>query len=314
MDKIVVTGGAGFIGSNIIKYLNSNAISDILIVDNINDNIEKQKLLEKIKFKEIITIENFKKDLNNYKNVSHIFHQGACSDTMNHDINFMMKNNFEYSKNILFHSLNNNINFLFASSGSVYGEGSNGFKEKRECEAPLNIYAKSKLEMDLIIRDVLCQKISSQVVSLRYFNVYGYPEIHKGRMASVPFHFFNQFKQIGRIKIFEGSENFKRDFIYIDDILNIIDYFYKNKISGIYNAGTGKVNSFQKMAMVTRKLYPDVNIEVIPFPENLKKHYQKFTQADTSQLFSTGFSEPFTTLEEGLENYYYLLEEKHYNS
>jgi len=314
LDNIVVTGGAGFIGSNVVKHLNRNGMSDILIVDDINGNIEKHKLIEKLNFKEIIGIEDFIKDINNYKNVSNIFHQGACSDTMNHDIKFMMENNFEYSKKILYHSLNNNINFIFASSASVYGKGTNGFQEKSECEKPLNIYAKSKLEVDLLIREILRDNISNQVLSLRYFNVYGYPEINKGRMASVPFHFYNQLKQIGTIKIFEGSENFKRDFIYIDDILNIINYFYKNKFSGIYNAGTGEVNSFQKMAIITKNLYPDVNIEIIPFPDKLRKYYQEYTQADTSQLFSTGFSESFTTFEKGLENYYYSLEEEHYNS
>ena len=309
MDNIVVTGGAGFIGSNVVKHLNRNGMSDILIVDDINGNIEKHKLIEKLNFKEIIGIEDFIKDINNYKNVSNIFHQGACSDTMNHDIKFMMENNFEYSKKILYHSLNNNINFIFASSASVYGKGTNGFQEKSECEKPLNIYAKSKLEVDLLIREILRDNISNQVLSLRYFNVYGYPEINKGRMASVPFHFYNQLKQIGTIKIFEGSKYFKRDFIYINDIFKIINYFYKNKISGIYNAGTGKVNSFYDMAMLTQKLYPDVNIEVIPFPKGLKEHYQKFTKADTSKLFSAGYSVPFTTFEKGLENYYSLLEE-----
>ncbi|MBC8305927.1 MAG: ADP-glyceromanno-heptose 6-epimerase [Pelagibacterales bacterium] len=312
--KIIITGGAGFIGSNLVRKFNEKGMTDILIVDNVKDNKEKKKNLERLDFVQIISKEYFMNDLNNYKEISHIFHQGACSDTMNHDVEFMMNNNFEYSKKILFHSLNYNINFIFASSGSVYGKGSDGFKEKSECEKPLNIYAKSKLEVDLLIRDVLTQDISSQVLSLRYFNVYGYPEIHKGRMASVPLHFFNQLKYKGKIKIFEGSENFKRDFIYIEDVLNIIDYFYENKYSGIYNAGTGEVNSFQKMAVLTKKMYPEIQIEVIPFPNNLKKHYQKFTQADTSQLFSTGFSEPFTTFEKGIENYYYLLEEDYYKS
>jgi len=312
--KIIITGGAGFIGSNLVRKFNEKGMTDILIVDNVKDNKEKKKNLERLDFDQIISKEYFMNDLNNYKEISHIFHQGACSDTMNHDVEFMMDNNFEYSKKILFHSLKHNINFIFSSSGSVYGNGTNGFIEESKCEEPLNIYAKSKLEVDLLIRDVLTQGISSQVLSLRYFNVYGYPEIHKGRMASVPLHFFNQLKYKGKIKIFEGSENFKRDFIYIEDILNIIDYFYENKFSGIYNAGTGEVNSFQKMAIITKNLYPDVNIEIIPFPDKLRKYYQEYTQADTSQLFSTGFSEPFTTFEKGLENYYYSLEEEHYNS
>ena len=306
--KIIVTGGAGFIGSNIVKKLNYLGIDNILIIDDVGQNKHKKSIVNNLNFDTMISINDFIEDLDNFKNISCVFHQGACSDTMNHDKTYMLSNNSDYSLKILNHCLNQNADFIFASSASVYGKGKKGFIEDKNNEMPLNIYAESKLLVDNEINNVLEQNLSSQVLSLRYFNVYGFPEFHKGRMASVPFHFFNQIKSNNTIKLFEGSDNYYRDFIFIDDIINIISHLTKSKISGIYNAGTGFERSFQEMADITKELYPKINIETIPFPENLKNYYQKKTKADTSKLYQSGYNSPATSLEKGLAKYYLYLE------
>ena len=232
---------------------------------------------------------------------------------MNHDEVYMLHNNSEYSIKILNHSLNHNINFIFASSASVYGHGERGFIDSKDCEIPLNTYADSKFKVDRVIKNIIRQKLSKQVLSLRYFNVYGFPEYHKGRMASLPYHFFNQLKINESIKIFDGSHNFSRDFIFIDDILNIISHLVENRLSGIYNAGTGTSRTFEEMAKITKKLYPNVYIKTIPFPKNLEGYYQKHTKANILKLLSSGYKKPFIDLEQGLKKYYKQLEKSKIN-
>jgi len=299
---IVVTGGAGFIGSNIVKGLNEAGEEDILVVDNLS-NAEKHLNLNSLSIADYIDKDEFLQKLNKFKNVSAIFHQGACSSTTEQDGKYMMSNNYEYSKNLLNYSLENSIDFLYASSASVYGNGDAGFVEKREAEYPLNVYGFSKFAFDNYVRRVLPQ-VKSQVLGLRYFNVYGPQENHKGRMASVAFHLFHQLQETGKMKLFEGSGHFRRDFIHVADTVKINLHFYESKTSGIFNAGTGKARSFADIASTLQSLHGSGEIESIPFPEDLRGKYQEFTEAGLEKLRAAGYSKEFMSLEEGVQQYY----------
>jgi len=299
---IVVTGGAGFIGSNIVKGLNEAGEEDILVVDNLS-NAEKHLNLNSLSIADYIDKDEFLQKLNKFKNVSAIFHQGACSSTTEQDGKYMMSNNYEYSKNLLNYSLENSIDFLYASSASVYGNGDAGFVEKREAEYPLNVYGFSKFAFDNYVRRVLPQ-VKSQVLGLRYFNVYGPQENHKGRMASVAFHLFHQLQETGKMKLFEGSGHFRRDFIHVADTVKINLHFYEAKTSGIFNAGTGKARSFEDIASTLQSLHGNGEIESIPFPEDLRGKYQEFTEAGLDKLRAAGYSKEFMSLEEGVQQYY----------
>jgi len=299
---IVVTGGAGFIGSNIVKGLNEAGEEDILVVDNLS-NAEKHLNLNSLSIADYIDKDEFLQKLNKFKNVSAIFHQGACSSTTEQDGKYMMSNNYEYSKNLLNYSLENSIDFLYASSASVYGNGDAGFVEKREAEYPLNVYGFSKFAFDNYVRRVLPQ-VKSQVLGLRYFNVYGPQENHKGRMASVAFHLFHQLQETGKMKLFEGSGHFRRDFIHVADTVKINLHFYEAKTSGIFNAGTGKARSFADIASTLQSLHGSGEIESIPFPEDLRGKYQEFTEAGLDKLRAAGYSKEFMSLEEGVQQYY----------
>lgn len=300
---IIVTGGAGFIGSNLIRMLNDRGISDIYIVDNLGSS-QKFLNLNRLKFRDFIDKGSFPEKLKKLEKPEVILHQGACSSTTEKDVNYLINNNYEYSKNLLHYCLSNGVNFIYASSASVYGNGDNGFKEDPECEYPLNGYAFSKFIFDNYVRQVYSpEKYNSQVTGLRYFNVYGYQENHKGSMASVPFHFFNQAKETGEIKVFEGSENFLRDFVFVEDVAEVVNFFIESKKSGIYNCGTGQERSFMDMAEIFVKLHGNCTIKTIPFPDHLKGKYQAFTKADITNLRNTGFSKEFTSLEEGMKKY-----------
>ena len=225
---IVVTGGAGFIGSNIVRGLNKIGITGILIVDNLK-NSKKHLNLNTLEFNDFMDKNDFLENINRIGKIELIFHQGACSNTLETDGRYMMKNNYEYSKTLLHYSINNNTRFIYASSASVYGLGKKGFEENRKYEFPLNIYAYSKFLFDQYVRRVALDK-NTQIVGLRYFNVYGPNEHHKGKMASVIFHFHNEISDEGTIKIFEGSDKFKRDFVYVDDVVDANLFFMENSI------------------------------------------------------------------------------------
>jgi ADP-L-glycero-D-manno-heptose 6-epimerase len=299
---IVVTGGAGFIGSNIVKGLNEAGEEDILVVDNLR-NAEKHLNLNSLSIADYIDKDEFLQKLNTFQNVSAIFHQGACSSTTEQHGKYMMSNNYEYSKTLLNHCLENSIDFLYASSASVYGNGKASFVENLEAEYPLNVYGFSKFAFDNYVRRVLPQ-VKSQVLGLRYFNVYGPQENHKGRMASVAFHLFQQLQETGKMKLFEGSRNFRRDFIHVADTVKINLHFYESKTSGIFNAGTGKARSFEDIATILQSLHGSGEIESIPFPEDLHGKYQEFTEAGLEKLRSAGYSKEFMSLEEGVQQYY----------
>jgi len=305
---IIVTGGAGFIGSNLVKALNDKGRKDILIVDNLKKS-EKHLNLNRLEFTDFIDKSSFFDIFEDIaEEVEVVFHQGACSDTMESDGKYMMENNYDFSCALFNQCVQSEIRFIYASSASVYGNGGDGFIEKRDCEYPLNIYAFSKFMFDNYIRK-FPHVVKTQVVGLRYFNVFGPQENHKGRMASVIMHFFNQYQEKKEIKVFEGSADFLRDFIYVDDVVKVNMHFLENSfLNGIYNCGTGKCRSFADIAGIFKARYTDAVIKEIPFPESLVGKYQAYTQADMEKLRSGGYEGEFTSLEDGVNAYLDVLE------
>ncbi|MDR2870229.1 MAG: ADP-glyceromanno-heptose 6-epimerase [Deferribacteraceae bacterium] len=305
---IIVTGAAGFIGSNIVHALNKRGIKDILIVDDLKDG-SKHKNLNKLEFIDYVDYRDFIKYIDNYA-IELIFHQGACSDTTEPDGRYMMEVNYEYTKILLHHAMKKKFRLIYASSASVYGEGKAGFKEAPECEYPLNMYAFSKYQFDRYYNMLASHtKIDTQIVGLRYFNVYGPQENHKGKMASVPFHMFNQVQAGAPMKLFEGSDKFLRDFIYIDDAVDVNLFFMDNPDkSGVFNCGTGTAASFQALADNMQLIFPQAKLDYIPFPAELKGKYQEYTQADLSKLRAAGYNKEFAPISTGVRSYMNVLQ------
>lgn len=236
-----------------------------------------------------------------------VFHEGACSSTTEWDGRFIMHNNYEYSKELLHYCLARGIAYLYASSASVYGNGSM-FREKREYEEPLNMYGYSKFLFDQYVRR-LPPGAGSQIVGFRYFNVYGPREQHKGSMSSVAFHVNNQLHDTGVAKLFEGCDGYgngeqRRDFVYVDDIVAVNLWFMRHPgKSGIFNLGTGRSQPFNDVAKAVLDWHGRGKLEYIPFPEHLQGRYQSFTEADISALRAAGYEAPFKTVEEGVQLY-----------
>jgi len=300
---IVVTGGAGFIGSNIVKGLNDKGFKDILVVDDLKDGTKFTNLVD-LDIADYMDKDEFISAIisNENLNIDVIFHQGACSSTTEWDGKYMMENNYTYSKDLLHYCLEHNIPFLYASSAATYGGRSDHFIEKREYEKPLNVYGYSKFLFDQYVRRVL-PEAKSQVCGFRYFNVYGPRENHKGSMASVAYHLNEQIMESEKPKLFIGSENFKRDFIYVDDVVNVNLWFWENKVSGIFNCGTGRAESFQAVADAVLNFHKKGKIDYIPFPDKLKGRYQTFTQADLTNFRQAGCPIEFKTVSEGTNEY-----------
>lgn len=313
---IIVTGGAGFIGSNIIKGLNDRGRSDILIVDDLTEmskfkNIANAKALDyldKNAFAEQVAAGKF-----DQANVEVIFHEGACSDTMEYNGRYMMENNFEYTKNLLHFSLKNKIQLIYASSASTYGSGENGFEEKPKCEEALNVYAFSKLFFDRYARNYF-EKAESQIVGLRYFNVYGPQENHKGKMASMVYQMFNQWQAEKKVKLFKGIDGYadgeqKRDFIYVNDVVKVNFFFWEHpELKGVFNCGTGQAHTFNTLAQAVLKYFGSGELEYIPFPEVLRGKYQSFTEANSEKLLAAGYDGGFTPIEQAVAEYCELLD------
>jgi len=308
---IIVTGGAGFIGSRLIKGLNDQGFEDILVVDDLTDGKKFSNLvgknivdyMDKDDFMDLLD----EADEDWIDDIEVIFHLGACSTTTEWNGKFMMENNYEYSKCVLQFAIAYQVPFVYASSAAVYGAGTT-FKESPEFEAPLNVYGYSKYQFDQYVRKIL-PHVESQVVGLRYFNVYGPGEFHKGSMASVAYHLNNQMQEHGHVKLFEGCDGYgngeqQRDFVYVDDVVAVNLWFAKNQDkSGIFNVGTGKAQTFNDVANAVVNWHGKGSIEYIPFPEHLKGHYQSFTEADLSALQAVGFDGAFKTVEEGVKAY-----------
>lgn len=300
---IVVTGGAGFIGSNIVKGLNAIGRKDILVVDDLTDgtkfaNLVDLDIADYLDKDEFIGLILSGEDLD----IEVIFHQGACSSTTEWNGKFMLENNYNYSKDLLHYCLDNQIPFLYASSAATYGGRKDNFIEDRQFEKPLNVYGYSKFLFDQYVREIL-PEATSQICGFRYFNVYGPREQHKGSMASVAFHLDSQLKKGENLKLFEGSDHFKRDFIYVDDVVAVNLWFWQQNKSGIYNCGTGRAESFQAVADAVLSYHKTGKIDYIPFPENLKGRYQTYTQADLTQLRAIGCPIKFKTVAEGTIEY-----------
>lgn len=313
---IIVTGGAGFIGSNIVKGLNDRGRDDILIVDDLTEMV-KFKNIQGLKALDYMDKNDFAAALASGKfdneKIEVIFHEGACSDTMEYNGKYMMENNFEYTKNLMHFALKKKIQLIYASSASTYGSGKHGFSEKPECEEALNVYAFSKLFFDNYARRYF-DAAESQLVGLRYFNVYGPQENHKGKMASMIFQMFNQWKAEGKVKLFEGFDGYgageqTRDFIYVKDVVKVNFFFWDHpELKGIYNCGTGNAHTFNTLAKGVLNYFGSGELEYVPFPEVLKGKYQSFTEADSSKLLAAGYDGGFTDIEEAIAEYCELLE------
>ena len=320
----VVTGAAGFIGANIVRALNQRGETSILAVDNLS-NAEKCANLVDCEIAEYLDKDEFLSRLADGDfddDVAAVLHQGACSDTMETDGRYMMRNNYRYSISLLEWCQDNDVPFLYASSASVYG-GGRAFREERACEAPLNVYGYSKFLFDQYVRGMLRQR-TAQVAGFRYFNVYGPREQHKARMASVAFHFFHQYRAEGRVRLFEGADGFaageqRRDFVYVDDVVKVnLDFLDHPERSGIFNLGTGAASTFNDVACATinalrkadgkptqtlAELVAAGAINYVPFPPALVGKYQSYTQADLTRLRAAGYQAPMVGVAEGVARY-----------
>ncbi|OZI14583.1 ADP-glyceromanno-heptose 6-epimerase [Sodalis-like symbiont of Philaenus spumarius] len=309
---IVVTGGAGFIGSNIVKALNKIGYNDILVVDNLKDGTKYANLVD-LNISDYMDKEDFIASIvagDDFGDIDAVFHEGACSSTTEWDGKYMMDNNYQYSKELLHYCMERTIPFLYASSAATYGGRTEYFIEDRQYDKPLNVYGYSKFLFDQYVRALLLQA-DSQICGFRYFNVYGPCEGHKSGMASVAFHLNNQSNAGENPKLFAGSEGFKRDFIYVSDVAAVNLWFWQNNVSGIFNCGTGRAESFQAVADAVLDYHKKGQLEYIPFPEKLKGRYQAYTQADLAQLRAASYMQPFKTVAEGVAEYLRWLNHNH---
>lgn len=320
---IVVTGGAGFIGSNIIKGLNARGVSNILVVDDLTEG-DKFANLVGLDIADYMHKDQFRQQLlaGRLSGVEAIMHQGACSDTTERNGHYMMENNYRYTLELVQWCQQYKVPFIYASSAAVYGSGP-VYKEDPIYEAPLNVYGYSKYLFDQSLRKHL-GRLKAPVAGLRYFNVYGPREQHKGRMASVAYHNLRQFQAEGHVRLFGGWEGYadgaqQRDFVYIDDVVSVNLFFLDHpEVSGIFNCGTGRAQPFNDVAMTVvnslrlDKAQPELSlkemveqqlIRYIPFPDDLKGRYQSHTQADLTRLREAGYDAPFTNVQTGVAAY-----------
>ncbi|MBZ4642458.1 MAG: ADP-glyceromanno-heptose 6-epimerase [Deferribacteraceae bacterium] len=308
---IVVTGAAGFIGSYLVSYLNKLGEDRILLIDKLGTKEKWKNLLGK-KFIDFIDRDYFIGNIENFKNIKFIFHIGACADTTELNLDYLMKINFEYSKKLFKFAEEQKIPFIYASSAATYGAGEYGYCDDVsfiEKLRPLNPYGFSKQIFD---EWVLRQTDKPPFwAGFKFFNVFGPNEYHKGRMASVIFHAFNQLKETKKIRLFKSHrEGYshgeqKRDFVYVHDVCKVLSFFYeKQPKSDIYNLGTGKARTFNDLANnVIKYSKIDGQIEYFDMPEDLRGRYQYFTEADMSKLQSIGYDKDFLSLEEAIKDY-----------
>jgi ADP-L-glycero-D-manno-heptose 6-epimerase len=321
---IVVTGAAGFIGANLVRALNDRGQTEIIAVDNLARadkfanlvDCEIADYLDKDEFLLRLADGDFDDD------VEAILHQGACSDTMETDGRYMMRNNYRYSTSLLDWCQDNDVPLLYASSAAVYG-GSAAFREERQFEAPLNVYGYSKFLFDQYVRRALPER-TAQIAGFRYFNVYGPRERHKGRMASVALHFFDQYRAERRVRLFEGAGGYaageqRRDFVSVEDVVKVnLDFLDHPDRSGIFNLGTGSAATFNDVAcaavnalrradgekpLALAELVAMGAISYVPFPPALLGKYQSYTQADVTKLRAVGYRAPMLSVAEGVDRY-----------
>ena len=319
---IVVTGGAGFIGSALIHGLNEKGIKDIWVVDQV-DHPEKQENLNPLIFDRLIGIDDFLKDVLEKKlfRCDAIFHMGACSSTTETDESYLTKNNFEYTRHLASFCLEKGIRFIYASSAATYGAGENGYSDdesRLEILKPLNLYGDSKQKFDLWAQ---AQGAFKNLVGLKYFNVYGPNEYHKQDMQSMVRKGFLQLRDTGKLRLFKSYKSEysdgdqERDFLYIKDAVAMTLFFLERQdVGGIFNVGSGKARNWNDLAKaIFVAMSKKLNIEYIDMPSEIRNHYQYHTCSDTEKIRNAGYSKPSMSLEAGIENYVtqYLIPGKH---
>jgi ADP-L-glycero-D-manno-heptose 6-epimerase len=305
---LIVTGGAGFIGSNIVRGLNASGRDDIVVVDDLSDGHKFTNLIE-CSIAEYWDKREFFERLNTLAQPPEaILHQGACAVTTEWDGRYMMAENYQYSVDLFRYCAEHGVPLIYASSAAIYGASTTFNENDSSLERPLNVYGYSKCLFDRYVRQHI-DSLQSQVVGLRYFNVYGPNEAHKGPMASVVWHLSRQLEETGELRLFEGSHGYadgeqRRDFIYVDDVVKIVLWSLENRsVNGIFNVGTGTSASFNDLANAVVDYFGAGKIRYIPFPGHLESSYQSFTEADISALRSAGYRAPFDDIRSGVQKY-----------
>lgn len=316
--KIIVTGGAGFIGSAIVWKLNQLGQSDILIVDRL-DSSDKWKNLAPLKFADYLDADAFLENLEDHHKTEIILHLGACSATTERDSHFMMRNNYEFTKRLANWSVEREIRFIYASSAATYGDGANGMEdgtETLEKLRPLNVYGYSKHLFDLYAHR---NRLFENIVGLKYFNVFGPNENHKDDMRSLVNKAFAQIRDTGKLQLFKSANpdykdgEFGRDFVYVKDVVDMTLHFTENRIGGLFNVGSGEMHTWNELAKaIFGALDLPPEIEYVEMPQHLRDRYQYHTQADIMRIRETGYDKKMMSLHESVADYVqnYLIPDK----
>lgn len=307
----IVTGGAGFIGSCIVRALNDAGESDIIIADNISETDKWMNLRNK-RYREYIHKSRLLERLPGLANVKAVIHMGACSSTTEKNFDYLWDNNFKFTKALWNYCAEKQIPFIYASSAATYGDGSQGFDDNRDIDRllPLNGYGYSKQLFDLWVKHQ-AKEFPPQYAGLKFFNVYGPNEYFKGSMASMAFHGYRQIREHGSIRLFKSCNpsyadgEQLRDFVYVKDVCNVILWLLEHPdVSGLFNVGTGRAQSFRELAEAAfHALGMMPNIEYIEMPEHLRGKYQYYTKAEMDKLCAAGYTEPFMSVEQGVQDY-----------
>jgi len=318
-SKIIVTGGAGFIGSAVVWKLNELGHDDILIVDRM-DETDKWKNLAPLKFIDYIDADDFLDDLSDFSDVKTIFHLGACSSTTETDSDYMLRNNYQYTKNLAEYAVANDIRFIYASSAATYGDGSAGMADGTdglEKLRPLNVYGYSKHLFD---QYAARNGMFGKIVGFKYFNVFGPNENHKGDMRSLVIKAFDQINQTGKLQLFKSADpdyadgEFGRDFVYVKDAVDMTLFFMENDIGGLFNVGSGRMNTWNALAgAIFKALDLPKNVEFIDMPKHLRDRYQYHTQANLTRIRKAGYGDETADLASAVANYVqnYLVTGRH---
>lgn len=317
--KIIVTGGAGFIGSAVVWRLNELGYNDILIVDRM-DETDKWKNLAPLRFADYIDADDFIDDLGAFSDTDAIFHLGACSSTTETDADYMLRNNYQYTKDLAEFAVANDIRFVYASSAATYGDGSAGMEDGTEglnALRPLNVYGYSKHLFDqYAARNAMFDKI----VGLKYFNVFGPNENHKGDMRALVNKAFDQINANGKLQLFKSANpdyadgEFGRDFVYVKDAVDMTLFFLENETGGLFNVGSGRMNTWNALAdAIFNALDLPKKVEYVEMPEHLRDRYQYHTQADLTRIRSAGYETETTALDAAVADYVrnYLMPNHH---